>query len=259
MCTSHGRSDRDYFRGLRHLLEGPGCDLALLCRGKLVDERGYKQEVLTQVVRAHSVLAVRRCRWLGRLIDVAREERDRRRAMAVPEGDGSAGGGGVAAGAGRPSLLDLVGDSPPDGGAVRIRGSDGGDYDDGIRALPNFIPDQIGVRGRDRDAAACSLAAEVEDYDDDDEIARRVSGEGAFIPQDTSDGGRSGSPIISSSSISSSNMLYIDIDHPPEAVKLVSLFVFSVPNEKLLFTRKFMVYLAYSSFFYIKTPMSILF
>ena len=44
-------SDRKYFKDLRQLLpnpspEGMGCDVVLDCRGKILDERGYSQNVL---------------------------------------------------------------------------------------------------------------------------------------------------------------------------------------------------------------------
>jgi hypothetical protein len=56
-------SDRQYFEDLRGLLPNPnidgssmsGCDVILDCQGKVVDGRGYSQNVLATTVRANSV------------------------------------------------------------------------------------------------------------------------------------------------------------------------------------------------------------
>jgi len=82
-------SDRKYFKDLRQLLPNPspdgmGCDVVLDCRGKLMDERGFSQNVLATTVRANSVLIMKRCKWLGRRIVSAREENRRRAEMTVP-------------------------------------------------------------------------------------------------------------------------------------------------------------------------------
>ena len=78
-------SDREYFKQLRHLLPDWGgskyCDLILDCQGKIVDESGRNQQVLSTTVRGHSVVLSKRCKWLGSLIQTAREEREKQRAM----------------------------------------------------------------------------------------------------------------------------------------------------------------------------------
>jgi len=174
---------------------------------------------------------------------MAREERDRKRAMAIPVNDGG-GSAAMAIGnvgdeggesgradssaSGRDARTsDVVAGSPL--GEARIdsggiaRGDPSGDemdYDDGIRGLHEV---NEGHDEQQEDGADRPRAAEVEDYDDDEESSRSKGADGNFIPQDGADGSnsRSGSPIISSPSEHSSNMIWIDVDHPPEAVKLL--------------------------------------
>ncbi|KAL7530609.1 hypothetical protein ACHAXR_003594, partial [Thalassiosira sp. AJA248-18] len=86
-------SDRKYFRDLRQLLpnpspEGMGCDIVLDCRGKVMDERGFSQNVLATTVRANSVLISKRCKWLGQKIFHEREDIRRRAEMTVPADEG---------------------------------------------------------------------------------------------------------------------------------------------------------------------------
>lgn len=81
-------SDRKFFKDLRQMLpnsspEGMGYDVILDCRGKVMDERGFSQNVLATTVRANSVILSKRCKWLGLKIYNAKEEQSRREELAV--------------------------------------------------------------------------------------------------------------------------------------------------------------------------------
>ncbi|KAL3775608.1 hypothetical protein ACHAWO_006816 [Cyclotella atomus] len=83
-------SDRKYFADLRQLLQNSqdvtrGCDLILDCKGKVVDERGYSQNVLITTVKANSAMLSKRCKWLADKIEDAKDEMRRREEMTVPE------------------------------------------------------------------------------------------------------------------------------------------------------------------------------
>lgn len=49
-------------------------DLVIQCTGRIHDGDGYRQQVLTPLVRAHTALISKRCPWLRRLIHTAREK-----------------------------------------------------------------------------------------------------------------------------------------------------------------------------------------
>ena len=72
-------SDREYFKHCRQLLPDFGSnkyfDLILDCRGTISDESGRNQQVLSTTVKGHSVILSKRCKWLGSLIQTARDER----------------------------------------------------------------------------------------------------------------------------------------------------------------------------------------
>jgi len=77
-------ADREYFRQMRHLLP-ESCsariaDVVLDCRGKLVDNNGRNQRVLSTTVRAHSAMISKRCPWLMAIILQTRQKA-RREAM----------------------------------------------------------------------------------------------------------------------------------------------------------------------------------
>ncbi len=88
-------SDRAYFQEMRHLLP-ESCptrvaDVRLDCRGKLVDNKGRNQRVLSTTVRAHSTMIRKRCPWLMAIIQNARHkaiqkfEEDQERNRDTPE------------------------------------------------------------------------------------------------------------------------------------------------------------------------------
>ena len=71
-------SDRTYFQEMRHLLP-ESCptrvaDVVLDCRGKLVDNKGRNQRVLSTTVRAHSSIIRKRCPWLVAIIQKAKQQ-----------------------------------------------------------------------------------------------------------------------------------------------------------------------------------------
>ena len=87
-------SDRKYFEQLRKLVPDSGsslqCDVFFHCKGKITDEHGYKQEVLTTFVRGHSAMISKRCPWLANKIQEARHSRENLYHFAhIPESDAS--------------------------------------------------------------------------------------------------------------------------------------------------------------------------
>ena len=71
-------SDRAFFQAMRHLLPD-SCparvaDVILDCRGKLMDNKGRNQRLLSTTVRAHSAMIRKRCPWLMAKIQKARQE-----------------------------------------------------------------------------------------------------------------------------------------------------------------------------------------
>ena len=111
-------SDREFLGLMRNLLKGPSLfsshsptnsdngsngistsgngfgmgDVVFHCSGKMMDEKGYKQEVLTTYVRGHAAILAKRCKWLRNKIALAKNEmlvRD------VSSGSGTGTVGGV--------------------------------------------------------------------------------------------------------------------------------------------------------------------
>jgi len=197
-------SDRKYFKDLRQLLPDPspggmGCDVVLDCRGKVVDERGFSQNVLATTVRANSVLISQRCKWLGQKISAAREDIRRRAEMTVPSDEEKSDLNNE--GREEEEEEDVVGDGH--------KSMQSEDEDDIIMAEP--------VAG-DNNLARGDLgsAAKVEDDEDEDPRAKVKAGKA----------GRSRSPARKpdahhSSSSASPNSVWITLDHSPEAVKLL--------------------------------------
>lgn len=71
-------ADRTYFQQIRHLMADYGgaksADIILDCQGKIVDEHGRNQQVLSSTVKAHSAFIKRRCPWLYGMVQTARIE-----------------------------------------------------------------------------------------------------------------------------------------------------------------------------------------
>lgn len=76
-------SDRRYFEQLRGLLpefqpKWSKCDVVFHCKGKIKDDKGYQQKVLTTYVKGNSVVLMKRCPWLKTKIEVSNWERNHR-------------------------------------------------------------------------------------------------------------------------------------------------------------------------------------
>jgi len=72
-------ADRLYFQQMRHLLPHPGrsrvSDVILDCQGKILDNNGRNQRVLSTTVRAHSSMISKRCNWLMEIIQQTRQKK----------------------------------------------------------------------------------------------------------------------------------------------------------------------------------------
>ena len=71
-------SDKEYFKHLRQLMPDwsgdKRCDLIIDCQGTVTDG-GRNQQVLSTKVRGHAAVLSKRCKWLGTLIQTAREKK----------------------------------------------------------------------------------------------------------------------------------------------------------------------------------------
>ncbi|KAL7547850.1 hypothetical protein ACHAWF_011119 [Thalassiosira exigua] len=238
-------SDRKYFRDLRQLLPNPAPegtrgrgadDVVLDCRGRVVDERGFRQDVLATTVRANSVLLAKRCKWLGRKVAEAREDLRRRAEMTVPSDrdeeakSAGSGNGGNEEGGGR----DDDGDVDADGDAEDLKSGQSDDEDDIIMAESRAGNDGNGDGNsnnnndnNDNNVAAgeggLGSAAKVEDDDDDDDTvvaaeAKSSNGAGCGPTRKSADFHHASSSAASSTS---PNSAWVTLDHSPQAVKLL--------------------------------------
>jgi len=184
-------SDRKYFKELRSLLpnpspEGMGSDVILECQGKVKDERGFSQNVLATTVRANSVLIAKRCKWLGQKISLAREDMRRRAEMTIPSDE----------------VKSETRETNP-------RSSQSDDEEDDI-VPSNPLP--AGGNDNNNDIAANRiLAAEIEDDEEDDELdaGKSSANEQAFASH------------LRDVTSTSSNSVWISLQHSPQAVKLL--------------------------------------
>jgi hypothetical protein len=188
-------SDRLYFQQMRTLLPELNpfslkSDIIFQCNGKIKDDQGYKQEVLSTFVRGHSAILVKRCSWLSRQIDVAKEKSNNNQ-----------------------SLLPIFGAN--NNNAIPIPETDG-----------NYPRWQVNNRN---DIIPGNTANPVEDDDDDNDdnefnISNINTGKGnsSINFEDAENCIRSSSPIIPFFGNSSTcNSLQVTLKHPPEAVKLL--------------------------------------
>jgi hypothetical protein len=72
-------SDKDYFVQLKNLMPDKmplwmENSVVFLCRGRIRDERGYRQNVLTSLVKGNERILAKRCKWLRDKIDAASGE-----------------------------------------------------------------------------------------------------------------------------------------------------------------------------------------
>lgn len=184
-------SDRLYFQQMRTLLPdlNPSplkSDIIFQCNGKIKDDQGYKQEVLSTFVRGHSSILVKRCRWLSRQIEMAKEKLHDNR-----------------------SLLPVFGAN--NNNAIPIPETDS-----------NYPRWQVNNRN---DIIPGNTANPVEDDDDDNDInssnSNSGSGNTSLNLGDAENCVRSSSPIIPFFGSSTCNSLQVILKHPPEAVKLL--------------------------------------
>lgn len=251
-------SDREYFKHLRQLVPDPGagtkyCDLVMDCQGTLKDyENGRNQQVLSTIVRGSAVVLGKRCKWLGSLIETAREERAkrmeanaaaiRRLNQVVNEGDekhrDSPQSHGVVDFPERNIVANTSSTLPDDNDdAQRRSGSNSnngrGNMDDfeeedddaiGVLAYPVQQNRQAPQEGLNR-----GVATEIENDDDNDDDADggdgNRSGDGSVGPADNIR--RSQSPITSNNNADANashhdDQLWVTLpNHSPEAVKLL--------------------------------------
>jgi hypothetical protein len=72
-------SDREYFVQMRNLMPDKmtlqlKCNVVFHCRGRMKDENGYEQRVLTTYVKGHEQILSKRCEWLKWKIEAAKKE-----------------------------------------------------------------------------------------------------------------------------------------------------------------------------------------
>ena len=192
MIRIQRESDRKYFKELRSLLPNSspevGSDVILECQGKVKDERGFTQNVLSTSVRANSVLIAKRCKWLGQKISIAREDMRRRAEMTIPS--------------------DEVKSNTKEAEETRLSQSD--DEEDDI--VPSNPLPAIGNNNNDI-AADRILAAEIEDDEEDDELDSEKS---------SANEQASASHFRGDVASASSNSVWISLpEHSPQAVKLL--------------------------------------
>lgn len=244
-------TDREYFKQLRHIMPDCGgsklCDVIFDCQGKIVDESGRNQQVLSTTVRGNSVVLEKRCRWLGDKIQAAREERKRQNLMTLP----------------RPNQVKIDEDE------------DGNEHDQScvsIQEVKNIVanpsagsPEDVHhgeIREQPKEASGIHRDDDMDEHmeeeeeEDDDEILgypvpkNRPQPEGPMVARaggateiendddddddddasaasDNHRGSRSRSPVMASSeanqqSANNSNMLWVPIpNHSPEALKIL--------------------------------------
>jgi len=71
-------ADKNFFQQMRHLMPDMGgsktSDIIIDCQGRLADESGRNQQVLSSTVKAHSLILNKRCPWLEGMIRTAQLE-----------------------------------------------------------------------------------------------------------------------------------------------------------------------------------------
>ena len=200
-------ADRNFFHQMRHLMPDMGgsktADVILDCKGKLFDESGRNQQVLSSIVKAHSVILKKRCPWLEGMIRTAEIK-------AAMEGDVDE----IRSVSKRNEDLDdeksiLVCRVESD-----LKSGDEQEENDDDSAVLTFAPKEK----HDTEEAG-SGAAEIEIDDEDDDASDED-----FRAQPLADDGRPRSPAVLTSTNHSpqvTKFLRITLDHSPEAVKLL--------------------------------------
>ena len=198
-------SDRQYFDSLRCLFPDltRSFDLVLDCRGKLVDENGFNQGLLSTSVRGHAAILSKRSRWLANLIRQAKEEQMRKSVVTIPEND-----------------HDIPDDRPNHFGGTH--GSPTSDGEDTIHVVP--YPSNSHDRHRLEESAAPSQGAneiENDDDDDDDHNDRENSGkQRTDVDAQNRLDSRMNQDMLTGPT--NNQALWVTIEnHPPHAIKLL--------------------------------------
>lgn len=198
-------ADRNYFQQIRHLLPDLGgsrtADVVLDCQGKIVDEYGRNQQVLSSTVKAHSAFIKKRCPWLYGMIKTAqiaaKAEQERMEAEEVR------------------AEAFIYQDDTHIVQRVESDSKSADDDDDGIEVL-SFPPQN----GEEQKASSAAVAEIEDDDDDDDEMDFDDS-----VPRKISYTARSGFPAIvppEKQAVNDCSLPRVTIqNHSPEAVKLL--------------------------------------
>eukprot|EP00551_Chaetoceros_affinis_P005298 CAMPEP_0203683902 /NCGR_PEP_ID=MMETSP0090-20130426/47759_1 /ASSEMBLY_ACC=CAM_ASM_001088 /TAXON_ID=426623 /ORGANISM="Chaetoceros affinis, Strain CCMP159" /LENGTH=743 /DNA_ID=CAMNT_0050553059 /DNA_START=95 /DNA_END=2326 /DNA_ORIENTATION=+ len=233
-------SDRTYFQQMRTLLPdlNPSplkCDVIFHCEGKIKDEQGYKQEVLSPFVRGHSSMIAKRCTWLAKKIEAAKDSSDQvqlqeqaqlqeqvhlrqhnidnqniQNIFPVYDNDNDSDNNNN----NNNNNINININNSNNNNAVPIPETDG--------AYPSWRPGRLSGINIDKSG---NTANEVEDDDDDENDANYTLKSGNLsvdcIDFDNSENVRSASPVIPFFGTSHNNIPKVALMHPPEAVKLL--------------------------------------
>ncbi len=194
-------TDRNFFQHIRHLMPDMGgsktADIILDCKGKLSDESGRNQQVLSSTVKAHSVILKKRCPWLEGMIRTAEFQIAREIEMEIHLNDAE-------------RIEDLDEDK-----AILVRRVESGDEDDydDESAVLSFAPKE-----KPDTEEAGSGAAEIEIDDDDD-----ASYDGSRTPKLPEECLPSSPSVVPSADfpVQAMKLPRITLEHSPEAVKLL--------------------------------------
>ena len=198
-------TDRKYFQQMRtllpHLNPSPlKSDVIFHCKGKIKDEKGYKQEVLSTFVRGHSAMIVKRCKWLARQIEAAKTYyfNDSNQTQHPTTNEDS---------------LPVYGNNK---NAVPIPETDGDLSWQVSRSGSN-------INIADNQNRANAVEDDYEDEQDDKrEYFHSENIRSDYVTIENNESIRSTSPLISSFvGMNTNNNLQVTLMHPPEAVKLL--------------------------------------
>lgn len=195
-------ADRNYFHQMRHLMPDMGgsktADVILDCKGKLSDESGRNQQVLSSTVKAHSVILKKRCPWLEGMIRTAEIHAAMDEARGVFKRNDDLDD--------EKSILVFRVESD-------LKSADEIEDNDDDSAVLSFAPKEK----HDTEEAG-SGAAEIEIDDEDDDAS-----EEDFRAQPLPEECRPCSPAVLTTNQCAqvTKFLRITLDHSPEAVKLL--------------------------------------
>lgn len=213
-------SDSQYFQQLRTLLpqRNPSAlktDVVFHCKGKIKDEQGYKQAVLSTCVRGHSAMVMRRCNWLARKIEDSKLTK---------------------------SIINQPQKRSINHNIVAI---DESSSSDAVHISDGVWQNNANIR-INNSQDSMNIANEVEQDDDEDinHTGGAIENENSsHIDINTHHGMRSTSPVISFVEGTNCNPKYeVTLKHPPEAVKLLLEYCYTnrvIPLGYLAFKTSF--------------------